>query len=596
MTTRRLAAILAADVVGFSSLMGRDEEGTLARIKDLRREVIEPKVKDHHGRVFKTTGDGFLVEFQSPVEAVRCAVGVQEALPSQASQEASQALQLRIGINLGDILIEEDGDVYGDGVNVAARLEQLAAPGGILVSGKIYEEVRDKLPYSFEDRGEQRFRNIARPVRVYTLRGQKPTAAVKEPRAMPRLDRPSIAILPFTNISSDPDQVYFSDGISEDVITELSRFREFLVIARNSSFSFRGQSVDVREICWVLGADYMVEGSVRRAGDRVRITAQLVDALTGSHLWAERYDRALEDVFAIQEEIAQSIVATVAQRVIESSEIAARRRPPEDIRAYDLFLQGYRLSDVFKPEAQAKVKACFEQALQIDPGFARAYTGLSYVYMNRAIDGGVGVPREKDENRMMALRLAEQALAADPNDPRVHATLGYMCLTWRQFERAEHHLDLARAMNPNDAMIQITWGWLQACLGKPERGLPAAEIAFRLNPCHPTWYNFYLSRILFPLGRYAEVATLLEHRTMDAPARHPRDMAWRAAACGHLGRIEEAQRCAEIFVQSVRSYWRGDPAAGPIEYVNWLVDLAYLRRGEDEERLREGLRHADLPA
>ena len=306
MSTRRLAAILAADVVGFSSLMGQDEEGTLARIKQLRREVIEPKVREHHGRVFKTTGDGLLVEFPSPVEAVRCAAEVQETLASQASQEPFQALQLRIGINLGDIIIEEDGDVYGDGVNVAARLEQLADPGGISISGKVYEEVRDKLPYAFEDRGEQQVKNIARPVRVYALRGLKPTVTPRDPKALPLPDRPSIAVLPFVNMSGDPEQVYFSDGISEDVITELSRFRELMVIARNSSFSFRGQSVDVREVGRSLGAGYVVEGSVRRAGDRVRITAQLVNAVTGAHLWAERYDRALEDVFAVQEEIAQT--------------------------------------------------------------------------------------------------------------------------------------------------------------------------------------------------------------------------------------------------------------------------------------------------
>ena len=596
MTTRRLAAILAADVVGFSSLMGQDEEGTLARIKQLRREVVEPKVREHNGRVFKATGDGLLVEFPSPVEAVRCAVAIQETLRSKAAEEPSQPLQLRIGINLGDIIIEEDGDVYGDGVNVAARLEQLADPGGISISGKVYEEVRDKLPYAFADRGEQQVKNIARPVRVYALRGLKPSVSPRDPKVLPLPDRPSIAVLPFVNMSGDSDQVYFSDGITEDVITELSRFRELMVIARNSSFSFRGQSVDVREVGRSLGAGYVVEGSVRRAGDRVRITAQLVSAVSGAHLWAERYDRALEDVFAVQEEIAQRIVATVAQRVYEESEVAARRRQPEDIRAYDLFLQGLRLSDTFTPEAQARVQALFEQALQVDPGFARAYTGLSYVYMNRATDGGVGVPREKDENRVTALRLAEQALALDPNDPRVHSTLGYMCLTWRQFDRAERHLDLARAMNPNDAMIQITWAWVQACVGKPERALPAAEIAFRLNPCHPNWYNYYLSRVLFLLGRYTLAANLLEQRTIDAPARHPRDMAWRAAAYGHLARIQEAQQCAEVFVEGVRSYWHGDAAAGSREYVDWVVDVSYLRRDEDAERLREGLRLAGLPA
>jgi adenylate cyclase len=591
---RRLVAIMVADVVGYSRLVGADEAGTLVAIKELRHAVLEPLLGEHHGRLVKLMGDGLIAEFGSVVDAVACAVAIQKQVPARQSQvPPARRIVLRIGINLGDVVVEGD-DLLGDGVNVAARLEQICPAGSVLISGTTYDHLEGKLDCRFEYAGEQRLKNIARPVRTYQLaRVGGPFGSVA---ALPPTDKPAVAVLPFDNMSGDAEQVYFSDGITEDIITELSRFRELLVIARNSSFSFRGQSVDVREIGRTLGAGYVVEGSVRRAGNRVRITAQLVDAMTGAHLWAEKYDRALEDVFTIQEEIAQRIVATVAQRIFEESEIAARRRQPEDIRAYDLFLQGLRLSDTFTPEAQARVQALFEQALQIDPAFARAYTGLSYVYVNRTIDGGVGVPREKDETRVTALRWAEPALALDPNDPRVHSTLGYMCLTWRQFDRAEHHMDLARAMNPSDPMIQITWAWVQGCVGKPERGLPAAEIAFRLNPRHPNWYNYYLSRILFQLGRYGEVATLLEQRTIDAPARHPRDMAWRAAAYGHLGRIEEARRCAEMFVQSVRSYWRGDPAAGPSEYVNWLVDVAYLRRNEDAERLREGLRLAGLPA
>jgi adenylate cyclase len=279
--------------------------------------------------------------------------------------------------------------------------------------------------------------------------------------------------------------------------------------------------------------------------------------------------------------------------VIEDSEVAARRRPPKDIRAYDLFLQGYRLSD--PREAQDRVKALYEHALEIDPTFARAHTGLAYVYLNRALDAGVGVPREQDENCIAALRRAEQALASDPNDPRVHLTLGHICMHWREFERGERHLDLARAMNPNDAMIQIVWAWVQACVGKPEHALPAVEISFRLNPRYPRWYSFYLSRILFQLGRFGEVASLLEQRIFDAPARHGREMGWRAAACAYLNRIDEAQRASELFIRDVSSCWRGDPAAGPSEYVDWLVDGACLKRHEDMERLREGLRLAGLP-
>ncbi len=256
-------------------------------------------------------------------------------------------------------------------------------------------------------------------------------------------------------------------------------------------------------------------------------------------------------MFIIQAEIAQNIVATVAQRVIDDSEVAARRRPPEDIRAYDLFLQGYRLSD--PREAQDRVKALYEQALEIDPTFARAYTGLAYVYLNRALDTGVGVREEQDEKRIAALRLAQQALASDPNDPRVHLTLGHICAHWREFERAERHVDLARAMNPNDHMIQIVWAWVQACVGNPEQALPAVEIAFRLNPRYPSWYSFYLSRILFQLGRFGEVASLLEQRIFDAPARHGREMGWRAAACAYVNRADEAQRASELPISSKSS-------------------------------------------
>ena len=487
--------------------------------------------------------------------------------------------------------------MYGDGVNVAARLEQLAEPGGICVSGKIYEEVRDKLPYTFEDRGEQQVKNIARPIRTYSHVGgrqQLPGQAAVPLQSVS--DRPSVAVLPFKNISENSEQSYFSDGLTEDVITEMSRFRELMVISQHSSFSFRGQSLDVREIGRLLSSEYMVEGSVRRAGDRLRITAQLLHCASGANLWGERYDRAVNDVFAIQEEIAQSIVATVVQRVVRDSELAARRRVPENIRAYDLFLQGNHLTDAFAPEAQARAEVLFKQALQIDPGFARAHTGLAWIYRNRSEECAVGVPRAKDENKIKALHEAEQALALDPNDARVHFTQGYMNLMWRDFVGGERHMDLARRMNPNDATIQVFWAWVQSCLGYPERSLPAAEIALRLNPCHPTWYNFILAQVLFSAGRYEEAAAHLARLASATPARHSRNMAWCAAAYGHSGDLPGAARCAGIFVEGFRKVWRGDASAGPREYVNWLVDTAHLKEAEDEQRLRGGLRIAGLPA
>ena len=591
---RRLAALMAADIVGYSRLVEADEAGTLAAIRELRRATVDPLLAEHHGRIVKLMGDGAIVEFASVVDAVACAVAMQKAVAARQTEvPPERRIVFRVGVNLGDVVVEGE-DLLGDGVNLAARLEQLCLPGGVLVSGTAYDHLQGKLECGFEYLGERQLKNIERPVRVYRVAGDG-AASPAAPAAEATPAKPVIAVLPLANMSGDAEQAYFSDGITEDIITELARFRELLVIARNSSFAFRGKDVDVREVGRTLGAGYVVEGSVRRAASRIRITAQLVDARTGTHLWAERYDRPLEDVFAIQDEIARGIVATVAARVLEDSEAAARRRPPRDMQAYDLFLQGRRLSDSFTPGAQAQARAFFERARELDPSFARAYTGLAFNHLNRANDAAVGVPRGEDADRIEALRIAEHALALDPNDPRVHHTLGNMCLAWRDFDRAARHLDLAKSMNPNDAAIQIGWAWAQACLGAPERGLPAAELAMRLNPRHPRYYRHYLSRILFLARRHDEAATLLEQLTAEAPTDHPRDVAWRAAACGHLGRTEEARRCGEWFLEAMRAVWRGDPAAGPAEYVDWLVDISYLRRPEDEAHLCEGLRLAGVP-
>jgi TolB-like protein/Tfp pilus assembly protein PilF len=571
-------------------MMEKDEEGTLAQIKSLQREVIEPKLRDHHGRLVKITGDGFLIEFASPVEAVRCAVAIQETL-------ASTPLQLRVGINLGDIIVEPDGDVYGDGVNVAARLEGLSDPGGILISGPVYDQIEGKVDRQVESRGEQQVKNITKPVRVYALASGKRTITQSTLNSRPLLDKPAIAVLPFANMSGDLDQVYFSDGITDDVITELSRFRELLVIARNSSFSFRGKSIDVREIGRALGAAYVLEGTVRRAGDRVRVTAQLVDAESGAHLWAERYDRALEDVFAVQEEIARSIVTTVVQRVIDAGEIAGRRRCPEDMRAYDIFLKALRFGGTsFAPEALAQLEALYHQVLALDPTFARAYSGLAFVNRDRSVDAIRGVQAQPDEHMLTAMRFAEQALALDSNDPRVQCTFALMCSHVRNFERAERHFDIALAMNPNDATVQIFSSWLRSMRGKRDQGVAAAEMAYRLNPRHPSWYDMILGRLHFQKGQYDKAASLLERVSSDAPARALRDLGWRVAAYGHLGLTAEAARWGDELVRGMGSHWKGNPDAGPADYMDWVVWSSLLEQPEDQECLRAGLRLAGLPA
>ena len=594
---RRLAAILAADVEAYSRLMGEDEAATFETLTS-HRAILDGLIAEHRGRIANTAGDSVLAEFPSAVDAVTCALRAQEAL-SLANDKLPETrrLQFRIGVHVGDVMVK-GGDLFGDGVNIAARLQALSRPGGVCLSALAQEYVRKALPITFEDLGPQRVKNIDEPVRAFAVKsagGRETLARIPSGKDVLRADRPAVAVLPFTNMG-DPDQVYFSDGITEDIITELARFRELLVIARNSSFSFRDKDVDVREVGRALNADYVVEGSVRRAGDRVRITAQLINAATGAHLWAERYDRSFEDVFAIQDEIARGVVATVARRIEDETETVARRRPPQDMRAYDFFLQGHRLSDVFTDDGQARARAFFEQARDLDPTFARAYTGLAFNYLNQAAFEGVGLPREQDPNRIEARRLAEQALTVDPTEPRVQSTAGYVLLTWREFDRAERHLDLAQSMNPNDATIQIFWAWAQACLGNPAKGLTAAELARRLNPRYPHWYSFYEARTLFFLRRYEDVVSRLRYRMTGEPTWRRRDMLLLSAAFGLLGQAEPAQGCAGWFLESVRDVWRGDQNAGAPEYVDWFIDTSYLRRAEDETLLREGLRLAGLPA
>jgi adenylate cyclase len=378
--TRRLAAILAADVAGYSRLMGADEEGTLAALKEIRRELADPKIKEHRGRIVKTTGDGLLLEFASVVDAVRCAVEVQREMAERnAEVPTEKRIQFRMGINLGDI-IKDGRDIYGDGVNVAARLEALAAPGGICVSRVVRDQVRDKLDFAFEDLGEQQVKNIARPVRVYRVR--ELGAAAKSPLGpasplLPLPDKPSIAVLPFANMSGDPEQEYFADGMVEEIITALSRIRWLFVIARNSSFTYKSQSVDVKQVGRELGARYVLEGSVRKSGNRVRITGQLIDAITGAHLWADRFDGSLEDVFDLQDKVAFN-VAGVIEPALQAAETARSvNRPTNDLTAYDLYLRAYAIYLASRSRIPDALQI-LDQAIERDPefGLARAFAAL----------------------------------------------------------------------------------------------------------------------------------------------------------------------------------------------------------------------------
>jgi adenylate cyclase len=412
-TTRRLAAILAADVAGYSRLMGVDEEGTLEHLKTHRRELIDPKIVEHHGRIVKTTGDGMLVEFGSVVDAVRCAVEVQQGMVERNATAATEKrIEFRVGINVGDIIIDGD-DIHGDGVNIAARLEAFADPSGICVSQKVRDEVQDKLALAFEDLGDQQLKNITRPVRVYEVKISGAPEAAWSALALP--DKPSIAVLAFQNMSGDAEQEYFADGMSEDIITALSKLRWFFVIARNSTFAYKGKSPDVRQVARELGVRYVLEGSIRKAGNRLRITAQLVDATTGNHVWAERYDREIADIFAVQDEITQSVVAAIEPQLYAAENIRIQSKPPESLDAWGCVIRALWHTGRFNKYDAEQARDLLKRAIAIDPGYARARSLLAFAGMEAAMLGGHNI----DTALSTARQEAHASLALDDVTPGI---------------------------------------------------------------------------------------------------------------------------------------------------------------------------------
>jgi TolB-like protein/class 3 adenylate cyclase len=427
---RRLAAILAADVVGYSRMMERDEAGTLGALKARRGDILQPLVTKHHGRIVKVMGDGVLVEFGSAVNAVECAIELQQAMGA-ANQDVPEDLGivLRVGINLGDVMVE-GGDIYGDGVNVAARLEALADPGGVLVSQTVYGQVRGKVPLAFEDIGEQRLKNIAESVRAYRVSGTEASSIATSSSRPELLPKPSIAVLPFSNLSGDPDQAYFSDGITEDIITELSRFSSLLIVARNSTFQYRSKGVDLRRVGRELGAKYIVEGSVRRLGAQIRITAQLIDSETGQHLWADRYDRKIDDLFDTQDEVVRAIVFTLEHRVANNAAIGARRKVPQNWTAYDYVLQARQASDRFD------ITACevpLRRAIELDPTLAEAYARLCGPICFKYFEDGNSAHLKE------AFELAKKTIAIDDRLCISHSMLGWVYMQLGQFDLADVH-------------------------------------------------------------------------------------------------------------------------------------------------------------
>jgi TolB-like protein/class 3 adenylate cyclase len=587
--TRRLAAILAADVVGYSRLMGADEEGTLERLKALRRELLDPKIAEHKGRIVKTTGDGLLVEFASVVDAVRCAVAVQQAMPERNTGVAVDSrIELRIGINLGDVIVEDD-DLYGDGVNIAARIEALAEPSGVFVSYTVHDHVRDRLPFVFEDLGEQQVKNIARPVRVYRVGASSPLsnpplpgldpgiARVGAAEPLPLPDKPSIAVLPFANMSGDPEQEYFADGMVEEIITALSRIRWLFVIARNSTFTYKGQSVDVKQVGRELGVRYVLEGSVRKAGGRVRITAQLIDATNGAHLWADRFDGSLEDVFALQDRVAIS-VAGVIEPALQRAEMGrAAARPTTDLSAYDLYLRALAAYHPITKQGLVEALALLEQAVAIDPRYGPALCWAAMCHRRLVLDGWA---EEPETSRRKSIDLARRALQVARDDPGI-LTISAFVLAYLGDDIGTMIglIDRALALNPSYAQGWFRSGVLRLFDGQHDLAIEHLETALRLSPRERTGTPLTaMGTAYFCKHQFGEAASKLLLAIQDNPGS---PLPYRAlASCyAHMGRLDEAR--------AIVAKLRANTAQ-----VVLPPGVVELRNPEDRELFLSGLRLA----
>jgi adenylate cyclase len=539
---RKLAAILAADVVGYSRMMAADEAGTLAALKRHRETVFDPAVAAHKGRVVKLIGDGTIVEFASVIDAVNCALSVQRPAEQAPDQRASQAaIVLRIGINLGDVIMEGD-DLYGDGVNIAARLEPLAEPGGICISSIVNESIGNRIDVRFQDGGDITVKNIDRPIRVW--RWHPSITAIPSPSIAPNPGPngagQSIAVLPFTNMSGDPEQEYFSDGISEDIITDLSKIAGLTVIARNSSFTYKGRSVDVREIGRELGVRSVLEGSIRRAGQRVRITAQLIDATSGSHLWAERYDRDLTDIFAVQDEVTTQIVGALKVTLSPAEKARLVDKEPSNIAAYDCVLRGREimLGKEKNRETFEEAVTFFKKALELDANYSQAYASLGFAYMfdyqNRWSD-------DPDGSFKLAKECAQKAIENDPNEPLAHGVAALTAIFERDFDRAKAEVDRTLALNPSSALAHNLLGTIRSYSGRPLEAIPAIEQAMRLDPAFRPQFLHFLGIAYLLAGKYETAAAMLRQRILLVP-NTDFSRAVLAATLGHLGENEEARR------------------------------------------------------
>ncbi len=579
---RRLTTILAADVVGFSRLMGADEGGTFSALKAHREELFEPKSRQYGGRTVKLMGDGTLMEFASVVDAVLFAVEVQCAMREQnADVPAERQLVYRIGINIGDIIVEGD-DIYGDGVNIAARLEGLSEPGGICVSRNVFNQVKNKIEVGFEDLGDQQVKNIEEPVRVYKvttgprerLKGDLAIVASATARAA---EKPAIAVLPFDNMSGDPEQEYFADGITEDLITELARFQNLVVIARNSTFTYKGKATRIKDVARDLGVHYVVEGSVRRAGNRVRVTVQLIESKSEKHVWAERYDRELTDIFEIQDEVTKAIIGALPSRLEAADIERIKRKPPQDMAAYDYVLRSKILHHHGTKEANAEALQVLDKAIEVDPDYAQAYAWKACTLRQAILRG---YAEEPDAFNAQRIENAEKALALDENDMECLRILCEIHMEQEDLDKAEHYHDRAFALNPNDPRMLAQRGELMVWLGRPEEGVEWVQRAMQLDPFGASGFAHLLGRALRADRRY-EDAIRAYKQVRTVRYQHHAEIAACYAATGNDH--EAAKQKAEIL--------RLNPEFSTEKYV---ASLSY-KNAADREHLRDALRGADLP-
>jgi TolB-like protein/class 3 adenylate cyclase len=587
---RRLAAILAADVAGYSRLMGGDEEGTLARLKACRRAVVDPKIAEHRGRIVKTTGDGMLVEFASAVDAVRCAVEIQRDMANgNVGLSEAKRIEFRIGIHVGDIIIDDD-DIFGDGVNIAARLEGIADPGGICISDDAHRQIRGKTEIAYDDMGHQSLKNISEPMRAWRARPADAAVAITRPLkvdpppvALTLPDKPSIAVLPFANMSGDAEQEYFADGMVEDIITGLSRMTWLFVIARNSSFTYKGKAVDIKQVGRELGVRYVLEGSVRKAGNRVRITGQLIDASNGAHLWANRFDGDLEDIFDLQDEVTTSVIGAIAPKLEQAEIERAKRKPTEKLAAYDYFLRG--MANIYQGTKEANLAALqnFQRAIEIDSDFATAYGMCAYCYVWRKANGWM-VDRERETAETE--QLARKAARLGPDDAVALCQAGFaLAFVVGALDDGAALIDRALVLNPNLATAWRFNGYARVFLGEPELAIEHLNRAVRLSPLDPLIFIVQNGIVLahFFAGRYDEALSWAQ-KTLRQNPNYAAAIIMAAVSAALAGREDEMRK-------AVGRLYEIDPKSGIANFSNvWP-----LRRAEDLAAFEKGLRLTGLP-